>query len=103
MAGALVEFVEMTKHYSLTAYRDAGDIEVTYTITAGRPAIGPSYASGGEPAEPPEVELIEVKIDGVVHAETEFDDWLINYILENHEDDGPDPDDARDRMQERYV
>jgi len=86
--------------HHMTAYRDEGDIEVTYTITPGRPATGPSYASGGEPAEPPEVELIEVKVDGVVHAETPWDDWLAVFIMENHEEDGRDTDDWRDRMQD---
>lgn len=35
-------------------------VEVEFTISRGRPARGPSYASGGEPAEPAEIEFISV-------------------------------------------
>ena len=48
--------------HTLTAHCPLGlgeiAVEITYRFTAGRPARGPSYASGGEPADPPEVEFI---------------------------------------------
>ena len=48
--------------HTLTAYCPLGlgeiAVEITYRYTPGRPARGPSYASGGEPADPPEVEFI---------------------------------------------
>lgn len=36
--------------------------EIDYTIIRGCPATGPSYASGGEPATPAEIELTTVEI-----------------------------------------
>lgn len=58
----------MTTKHTLTAHCPFGigetEVKVTYTYTAGRPAQGPSYASGGEPAEPPEVELVEAVLPG---------------------------------------
>ena len=52
----------MASKHTLTAFFPFGeeevDVEVTYTYLAGRPARGPSYASGGEPADPPEIEFV---------------------------------------------
>jgi hypothetical protein len=37
------------------------EVQVEFEITSwGAPATGPSYASGGEPAESPEVEILSV-------------------------------------------
>jgi hypothetical protein len=42
------------------------DVEVEYTlISKGRPATGPSYSCGGEPAEPPEFQIDRVMSNGV--------------------------------------
>lgn len=71
--------------HTLTAYCPVGlgeiEVEITYRFTPGRPARGPSYASGGEPAEPPEVEFIsassKVSDDFVKLLVTEWaEDWL---------------------------
>ena len=41
------------------------DVKVEYDFTPGRPEQGPSYSSGGEPAEPPEIEVVNVwAVDG---------------------------------------
>lgn len=40
------------------------EIFVEYTVTSwGAPESGPSYASGGEPAEPPEIEIDKIWVD----------------------------------------
>lgn len=40
------------------------ELQVTYSVTRCIPAQGPTYASGGQPAEGGEVELISVTLDG---------------------------------------
>ena len=51
----------MTRKYDHTLYLTVGSneiaCEIVYTVTPGCPETGPSYASGGEPASPPEVEI----------------------------------------------
>lgn len=87
------------------------EVEVHYTITPGWPATGPSYASGGEPAEPAEIIITHG------HIVSEPDSpvaptWLLDIIenseeayavLGEHADWGhtqEDPDDARDRRRD---
>ncbi len=92
-------------------------VEFSYRITAtGRPARGPSYACGGEPADPMEYEVTVKTIvpdDGTnVFPTLEMPEWLKDALtLHLQESDevyaaieedaaarsGPDPDDARDR------
>lgn len=83
---------------TITIHRgdDELEVEVEYTISPYIPESGPTYDCGGQPAEGGEVELISVTI-GTEKLETtpDEDDWLANYISENHEDDG-DFDDERD-------
>lgn len=82
----------MSKIHTMTLYRVApmsdDDTEreyvVTYTFSPGRPEQGPSYASGGEPAEPPEVELLEIEGEGSALLD---EDWIVKHIMENHEED----------------
>lgn len=57
--------VATTKHFYSTELYIEGqwcdrtfDVEVDYTYTPGYPEQGPSYASGGEPACLPEIEII---------------------------------------------
>jgi len=38
------------------------DVEIEYDFTPGQPEQGPSYASGGEPAAPAEVEVIDIHL-----------------------------------------
>lgn len=58
-------------------------VTIDYTVTyRGRPALGPSYASGGEPAESPEWEvdcLTLVYNDAEVYVPT----WLYKLILDS--------------------
>ncbi|MGA0604909.1 hypothetical protein ACO2Q0_02830 [Phenylobacterium sp. VNQ135] len=37
-----------------------GEVDVIYTVAWGAPEQGPSYASGGQPADPDEVEVQEI-------------------------------------------
>lgn len=57
----------MTAKYTLTAYCPFGlgeiEVDIVYTYSRGRPARGPSYASGGEPAEPAALECQQAEID----------------------------------------
>ena len=71
------------------------DLQVDYNLTEGRPEQGPTYSSGGEPAEGPEVEFGNVKVltnDNAVYFNPSAwfinlaTDTIINYILENHEE-----------------
>jgi hypothetical protein len=88
--------------------------EFEFTCSPLYPATGPSFSSGGEPGGGGEIEIVGVTLMIEMHDKTikrvEAPDWLLN-ILANDEDvtwrlgnscdwgadDGPDPDDARDR------
>lgn len=37
---------------------DEIEVEITFTFLRGAPERGPSYASGGQPADPDEIELV---------------------------------------------
>jgi hypothetical protein len=84
--------------------RDAEETEVVveYTYHPGRPEQGPTYDCGGQPAEPPEVEIVRVTAGGVEidATDAELEAWT-TYALENCEDDEPDPDYLRDLMEDR--
>lgn len=81
-----------------------------FTYTPGCPEQGPSYASGGEPATGPEVEIQKATlqiVDGEKKEKVEAPPWLMaifhadddlhGTLAENFEDnDGPDPDAAYD-------
>lgn len=64
-----------------------------YTFSKGSPATGPSYASGGEPADPDEIEFVKVEINTTdtdpktAKPENYFPapDWLAA-ILQNDDD-----------------
>lgn len=86
---------------------------IEYTYTPGCPATGPSYASGGEPACPPELEVngaTLVKGDGLTPTQEELNAWAVkwmdddsNYSLAVDEAEDwmrPDPDDQRDQMRD---
>ena len=38
-----------------------GDFKITFNYTKGSPAQGPSYASGGQPADPEEIEFVKAE------------------------------------------
>lgn len=88
------------------------EVEIEFSYLPGYPEQGPSFASGGEPATPDEIEIQSVK---VVNAEgiemppewwrERAQDWLDDkgYDAAREEarsDDRPDPDDLRDRMED---
>lgn len=62
------------------------ELEITFMYSKGRAATGPSYSSGGEPAEPPEVELVSaefIKGDGIspgAGGQTQVNMWADDYL-----------------------
>ena len=48
------------------------EVEITFEFRKGAPAQGPSYASGGQPADPDEIEFISAKAN--VLSGDAFDD-----------------------------
>lgn len=81
---------------------EAEEIECTihFTYSPGQPERGPTYACGGTPPEPAEVE-----VDRVDPSSPEIVAWAMKYMqgdgyyraCEQAADDmQPDPDDARD-------
>ena len=82
-----------TKH-TLTAFcpfaGDEIDVEITYNYTPGRPARGPSYASGGEPADPPEVEFLSAVLKGAKldkDLQERLDEWAEDLLRGDGYDD----------------
>lgn len=88
------------------------EVEIEFGYAPGYPETGPTYASGGEPAAPDEIEAHSVK---VINAEgidmppswwlERAQDWLDDkgYDAARGEacaDNEPDPDDARERARE---
>jgi hypothetical protein len=53
--------------FPATLMRGRREIElvVTYSMTPGYPETGPSYACGGTPAEPAEIEIISAQQNGL--------------------------------------
>jgi len=100
-----------TAYQTLDDYPSEGDeteIRITYEYTAGRPAQTYGRAEDCYPAEAAEIEVIEImdtdtreKID-YYSLSLDQQESIRYQILENHdeEDDGPDPDDVRDRWQD---
>jgi hypothetical protein len=85
------------------------EVEYDFKITAhGCPERGPSYSSGGEPAEPAEFELEVLGIETVAGMDLELPKWLkdlltehlyeredINEIVQRADSEQYDPDDER--------
>jgi hypothetical protein len=87
----------MASKYTLTAYCPFGlgeiEVDIVYTYTPGHPARGPSYASGGEPADPPEVEFISAalpkgKLDD--HHQLMLNEWAEEWLADEGFDDAVD-------------
>ena len=78
----------MTRVYYTTVYREIA-IEVGYTIS-------PGFA--GDRTDPPWPAEIDIRQSYWNGAAVELTDDERDELLTDHEDEGPDPDDARDRM-----
>lgn len=91
-----------TYRSSLTIYLHDGaetdfDLVIGFSFTPGKPDRGPSYASGGEPACPPEAEIDSVRTfrKGVEHlalAHTvrklvEADEAIMESLIETAQED----------------
>jgi hypothetical protein len=67
------------------------EYEITFTFLDGAPEQGPSYAHGGQPADPDEIEFVSVKpVIGVVDAgaftdlaQKDLDDWATDWLQED--------------------
>jgi hypothetical protein len=99
-----------TAYQSLDDYPSEGDeieIRITYEYTPGCPAQTYGPADNCYPAEAAEIEVIEI-MNTDTGEKIEYHDLSLeqqenirSQIRDNHEeDDGPDPDDARDRWQD---
>lgn len=96
---------------AVTVPEDGIEVRIHYSFYRGQSEQGPSYASGGEPAEPASVEFERAEIleGGTIDA-ADLDAWS-NTKLQGHcldwaietacADNEPDPDDQRDAMIER--
>ena len=92
--------------------------EIEYTVIPGTPEIGPSYASGGEPATPPEVDIMDIVLittsggNPAKECREEPPVWLTIWLGASdaiYQELGEavnwgaverDPDDARDRVRD---
>ncbi len=83
------------------------ELELGYNYTPGRPEQGPSYASGGEPEEPPEVEFGDVRFIDENQCRLDVPYWFVDLVsdtislqlLEDHE--GNSEDDRADYEYEK--
>jgi hypothetical protein len=72
------------------------EVQVRFTYLPGAPEQGPSYASGGQPADPDEVEIDAILVAGLdklvelpewmvadFEADAEFMNWLCGEAIED--------------------
>lgn len=95
------------------------EVECSYTVSWGAPAQGPSYASGGQPADPDEIDDIKIiSVDGKpwpvdlshgFQTEAEDADMLVEKLMNDHydrmlenasEEDAARYDDAREMRED---
>ncbi len=96
--------------YGIDSERFYPEVEIKFNFVPGCPETGPTYASGGEPATPDEIEALSVKVlnaEGIDMPPSWWleraQEWLDDKGYDAARDavpDGPDPDDLRDRMRE---
>lgn len=58
-------------------------IKIDYTWLPGAPEQGPTYACGGQPADPDEVELMRAVLvngDGLAPTQEQIDEWAQNWL-----------------------
>ncbi len=71
--------------------REEIELVVTYRVTPGCPETGPTYACGGTPAEPDEVEIISIKHNGQpFNVSDEEEEALLDRAIERSGDDMAD-------------
>ena len=90
-------------------------VTIKFTHHPARAATPPSYASGGDPPESEsvdDIEVIDIKSDTCgPRPALECPQWLRDWIADSVDegeligevDYGPDPDEMRDRMQDRDM
>lgn len=95
------------------------EFEFEFTVSPYVPEQGPSYASGGQPAEGGEVEVLSAVLTIETNwmgleaiTKTPAPDWLFQILSSDEDiidklrlyaaeqDDGPDPDEAYERMRD---
>jgi hypothetical protein len=98
----------MARYQTTVVIDDGAEAEVDFAVTWGRPGQICGPAENCYPADPDEIDDVRVlKIDGEtppaeraavweVYIETHHADDLLQ-AASDQADDGPDPDDARDR------
>ena len=92
----------MRTHFTTFERDDETEVIVEYTITPVILAFISGPPEDCYPAEGGEVEIIKVSVgpDEVKWTEAEADKWC-SWIVQNHDfDDGPDPDDEREKRAE---
>lgn len=75
-----------TRHtYIADADAPLDRVQIDFCYWPGAPEEGPSYANGGQPAEPATVDWTEVsvEVDGVWHYDVPA--WLAERIAKDHE------------------
>ena len=77
-------------HETPDGYEEETPLLVTYSYIRGRPATGPTYDCGGEPADPDEVNVLRIQTlgsDPVIVDLTDAEQNALDlYLLENHEE-----------------
>ena len=72
--------------WRLTLFSDM-ELDIGYNISPGRPASGPSYYSGGEPAEPASIEVVSIKFSNGEEIPDWLHDIIIDYVFDKYESD----------------
>ncbi len=71
------------KRYSYTTEIGELEVEFSYSVLWGAPEQGQSYASGGQPADPDEIDDIRVeRVNGKYVSEDSCIGAIGNYLLE---------------------
>lgn len=92
----------MSRRYSQQVPVEIDDIEimldVAYSYSPGAPEQGPSYASGGEPAEAAEIEITGMSVKGAEVPQWFFDavlasEKVMDWLQEQHDGDDDDRSD----------
>lgn len=59
------------------------EVEITYAFTPGCPETGPTYSCGGTPAEPDEIEALNVRViadDGIPFSQEQLLELVQGWI-----------------------